>query len=336
MTMEIYPHDLTPSSPIYFYQEDNEALERLLPWTADYIESVYLGSIINPNGDLIPIDWLPIDDLREALTGGGSGTFLLEVGFTSGLAIEWRDNTTLYIFPGQVAHRGSFKRQGLDENTDEVRIIDVTASFRDPAADGDPITGNLFPDTWYYVYAKLDVATTYPEYRVSRIAPTNDEGYGREHPAETGLRFLSCFRSGGGGPPAIRPYHVDGNGRYFWREILLGPTDPAFDVANSPTADWFSIDISAYCPPIADKVILTWVDSGYSGYIRTTDDITDPAGYHMLGGGQPLDKLCMELPVNVMDDETDAVISGTTIDVKDPSGDATTDIAVVGFHVSRE
>ena len=332
MTIEFLPFDVDPASPIYYYQENFEEIERIFPLTAEWIDTVELHSIINTDGTILPFDWLPIDGIRSALDAGSS--LLTSVGFTAGLYLQWRDDTTLYAPPGQVAHRAAFKMQGLDAGTGLVRVIDVIASARDPAADLN--AGLLFADTWYYVYAKLDVASAYPEYRVSRIAPTNDEGFGREHPAETALRFLTVFRTGSGGAPAIRPYHVDGSGRYFWREILLGPIDPAVDLAVV-TAGFEAIDISAQCPPIADMAFLTWMAAATDAYIRTTDDITNPAGYYLTGSGQDRDRVTwLEVPVNVMDDATGAPIAGTTFDLRSENGGTGTDIGVVGFHVSRE
>ena len=314
MTIEIYPYDLTPSSPIYFYQKDNEALERLLPWTADYIESVYLGSIINPNGDLIPIDWLPIDDIRFALAT--ESMLLTGLGFNSGIVPQYRDDSSVWIYPGSAAHRGSFKIQPFDSGTGKTRVVDVGASLRDPVADAGAGANGLAPDTFYYGYIKFDVASAYPEYRWSKQPPTYEDGLGPEHPADTNLRFFGSLFTGPLPGAAILPHHRYGDGRVILRDVVVGPADPTTNLLTGDTGGWVPLALSEV-PPTADIVFLSGVkdsdeDNDVFIRVRTLGDVATPnSGYALRptipasSDDRQISSAWMELPINTLDGTTD-------------------------------
>lgn len=326
-----------------FFQRDYEEIEKIFPLDADWIARVWAAAIDWSDGTIVPFANIPIQDILDAISNSSDAGFIVAAGFTQGLVINWRDDTTLYCNPGQVAHRGQFKRQGLDPNTLLVRQIIAAASLRDTVADGGPGTSGLAPDQDYYVYAKMDAASSYPEYRISKTPPTNDEGYGREHPTEHTLRFLSFFRTGGLPNAAIRPYDCDGDGNYFWREILIGPLDPAFDLYPAGgAATYCPVDLSTQCPPIADKAFLTTFNARNTVYyFRTSGDDPDKdTGYAIRGHTSPgtVYMPWFVLPVNVIDGIPGTRMAGTTVDVKGPNSpvDGVSDLGVAGFHISRE
>lgn len=344
MTIEFLPWDVSPSSPIWHYQENFEAIERIFPLDADWIARVWAGAIDWSDGTIVPLDNLP-QELRDLLTGGG-GTLLTDLSFAVGLSIQWCDNTSLYVPPGQVAHRGRFKRQGFDEATSAIRIIDVTASLRDPVADGDPgTTSGLAADTPYYVYAKLDVATGFPEYRVSQVAPTNEEGYGREHPAETGLRFLGSFRTGAAPDAYIRPFHRSADDWVTWRAEAVGPYEPTNNLITTATGGFVDLPLDDHVPPTADMVRLAVQfcpgEGARNRYFRVLGDSGD-VGFRFNpddGGGasdRDVADAVFDIPVNAIDPATDEPATPARVEINLEVFDADTDfVAVVGYHEPR-
>lgn len=344
--MEIYPWDLGPSSPIWMYQENDEALELLLPWTADFIDSVYVGSLVG-DGTIIPIGWLPIDDIIEAI--GDTASIATDLDIFVGLVVQYRDSNTVYVMPGQVSHRGNFKRQGFDPNTSKALVIDVSASLRDPVADAtSPGTSGLDADTKYYGYAVTDVATSAPTYRWSKQPPTYDGGYGPEHPSDDTYRFIGSLRTGPAPDAAILPYHRYEDGRVILRDVVVGPSEPTTNLLTGDTSGYVEIDLSDVVPETADVVFLSAEMDSYSSgsgaelRVRAKGDVETDSGFSFhpkngSGDDRIVSTGWMEVAVCTLDPATDeprapvieVKVGGSSIGV---SNVADTTVVIVGFH----
>ena len=341
MTIEFLPRDVGPSSPIRYYQENNEAIERIFPLDADWISRVWAGSIDWSDGTIVPIENLPIEDILNLITI--TNQIGVDIGVVTGLDVKWAldlaTGTTFYVSPGLVAHRGTLKRQPLDEDTSVYRLLDTVASLRDVAADGDG--GGLFADTWYYVYADVSVATSYPGIKVSRTKPTNDEGYGLEHPAETTLRYIGILRTDATGKlEAIQQY---GFGRHFWVRKILGPASPTDNLSTRTTGP-IRLDLGDHVPPIADSAFFTCAFDNFmhfsvegSGGSRSA-----PFGYQVFGnlGDQGMNFIpqCtwLEVPVCTIDDSSGLPRATAAISFDNQDAQQTRSFfAVVGFNVTR-
>ncbi len=316
MTIEFLPHDVDPASPIYYYQENFEAIERLFPLTAEYIDEVELHSVINTDGTIIPIDWLDIDGIRDALTD--DSTVMTGLGFNSGILPQYRDDSSVWIYPGSVAHRGAFKVQPFDSATDLTRIVDVGASLYDPVADATaPGTTGLDADTRYYGYIKMDVASAFPEYRWSKQPPTYAAGYGPEHPADTAnYRFFGSLLTGPLPDAAIIPHHRYGDGRVLLRDVIVGPSESTDNLLTGDTAGWVAKSLATVVPPTADTVFLTGqMDSNGAAdshiRVRAIGDVATNSGFSLRptdpeeSDDRIVSTAWMEVPINTLNIDTD-------------------------------
>lgn len=338
---DIFPHDITPTSPATHIQENFEAWEARVPLDDDDIEAVCSCNINWADGCIVPIDNLPIDDIRDALSDSTNATFSTDFGFVgSGLLIQYRDNLNVYAFPGQVMHRGVFKRQPFDDTTGKVRVVLASAVLNNPAADGDPgTTSGLKADEWYYWYAKLDVATGYPDYRVTLVAPTNEDGYGLEHPTDTGMRYLGVMATGNAPEAYIVPFYRYANGRFIWRQIAIGPYLPTSSLVTAATVGFTPLDLTDWVPPTADAVFLSAYTAGSSNpliQVAAGEDTNDPCGFSHKGfqsDEAESDSAWMEVPINMMDSITDEPTGQTEVRHSVSTAPNVNDaLAAVGFH----
>lgn len=338
MTIKFIPHlPVKASHTLQQMTERFRAIEARMPWQADDIFSVYARSIL-ADGTRWGREFLDIEDIKDALSDDEGGFALTDLDHICGMEPQWKDDNNLWIMPGQVLHRGKFKRQANETDTGIPLSINVGASLDATCLPSVRGLSGLAPDTWYAVYVDTGVAGD-PVYRISDVMPDYSEGFGPEHPTNEAWRFLGVFRTGAMPDAAVRPYQMYDNGRYFWREIMVGPRDPGYDVNPDPaTGNFISVDVGDHVPPCADAAFLT-VEVGENDkvYVRTTDDETDPAGYFIRGpnvGQHTNDSTWLEIPVNVIDDSTGLPVTGTTIDI---NSDAVDDnqIGVAGFHVPR-
>lgn len=354
MTIEFLTYDVTPASPMFYYQKNFEDIENIFPLDADFIDRVWAASIDWSDGTIVPIANLPIDDIREALIDDSS--LLVTIGFNNGLIANYRDDSTVYILPGGAALRGVSKIQGFDTVTSKTRVVDVGASLQDPVADhttpGTP--SGLDPNTRYYGYIKLDVASSYPEYRWSKQPPTYASGMGPQFSGNNNLRFFGSLKTGPMPNAAILPHHRYADGRLIFRDVIVGPSEPTTNLLTRDTAGWVSIDLTDTArdedavPPTADIVFLSaqadsHINNARTG-VRAVGDIATDSGYFFfpkrnLSGDD--DRMCstawLEIPVNTIDGLTDeprtAAVEVSVFGFEsDPPDETDTTLVVVGFR----
>lgn len=337
MTMPLFPKDINSVSPASDIQANFEALEAALPWDSEHIGGICSCNIEWDDGCIIPIENLPIEEILELINDGTGGGLLTSLAVHS-LFVQYRDDTTVYIPPGQVAHRGVFRRQPLDEATSKTRIITPAAALNDPAADAtSPGTSGLDAETWYFGYAKMDVATVYPEYRFSKQPPINDEGYGREAPFNEDWPFVGSIRTGELPDAAILAFHRYDNGRVFWRQRGVGPRYPTYDLITGTTAGWVPLDLSEHVPVSADSAFLTalsW-DNNFVK-IRAVGDTGDDSGYtfEARNDGDSQGSAWMEIAVMQLDPATDTAPAAAEVEmnIEDDTGAPEETISVAGYH----
>jgi len=336
MTMSIYRRRTTPASTALQAQQDKEDLERIFPLLSNYIQEVLVESLINPNGWTIPPNWLPpaTDPASTPLPGLDKRTDLV---------IQYRDESSLFVNPGHVLHRGAFRRQTLDEDTNILRVVNAAASLLVAAACQPATPGNsgLDPDTWYYCYYDLTVATTYPGIVVCPTPPTREEGYGPELEAEGDglMRYAGAFRTGPAGDAEILPYHRNEDGQFLWRERRLGPylwQNPEDNLVSVATGGWVEVDLSEFVPPTATAVFLTAVAwDNNSLQIRAKGDTGANSGFDWRArdGGDSWGIGWCEVPMHAIDPAT-AQPYPTVIEMNNEDAHPAIALRVVGFRES--
>lgn len=339
MTIEFLPHDVYPSSPISWYQENFEAIERLFPLPKDWIESVWAGAIDWSDGTIVPIENLPVDELRDLLSD--DGTLLTDLSYLTGLDVHYRDGITLLISPGQVAHRGKFKRQGLEEGSStDYKQIDAASSLRDAAADASsPGNSGLDAEEWYYVYADTTTASTTPAFKISKSVPVNEDGHGLEHPSENTLRFIGLFQTGPTPDADIRPFELYENQRVMWREAKLGPYGWDGEVTNEyweHTDNFITKSALDDAPPLATTLLFSaYVRQKSSTRIRITGDTALEDGlFFGSGDDDSYAYSWFEVPTNTLDSSTNRRRSDSSFDLAADDDDKNK-LALVGFHYRR-
>lgn len=314
-----------------------EAVQAKFPVQAQDIAEFFM-SRANWNGaGPIPIENVPLQQILDAVTEGGSGA-LNCIDILRNMVVQYRDDDELYFGPGHVLHRGVFKKQTCNDDGTWVsaNAASLTIPAECPSSPG--TTSNLEADTWYYVYAKLDVAGEAPEYRISTVMPVICDGAGPEHPSYPKLRFLGSFRTTAAPGAFIRPFWRYHNGRVFWREIKVGPGDKdrlgTYPFQNN-SGTFVAEDISTQAPPTADAAFLTTtVDQSSDMWLRTKGDASDPAGYFMDSGTNVGERYgtWLEIPVCVIDPMTDQPMTVAQIDLLGQEED--NHFYVVGYHES--
>ncbi len=306
-----------------------EAFQSLIPWTADNIASVYGRVIIWAGAGTIPLENLPVQQLTEAITAGGSSVLnCLDV--LRNMVVQYRDDDELYFGPGHVLHRGVFKTQTCNDDGTWVsaNVGTLTIPAECPTSPG--TTSNLEADSWYYVYAKLDVATETPEYRISLTPPVICEGKGPEHPTYNKMRFLGSFRTTAAPDAFIRPFWR-ASGWVYWTNIAVGPEAPDFDLITAPSAGYAALPgVEDWIPPSADLGIFSYdQQGGGTPSIRSKGDTATTSGYTW---DEATETAHAVLPVCTMDTATDAPRATAGIEYDTPDGGDT--CAVVGYHES--
>lgn len=321
MTIEIFPHDWTPTTTWEEAQENNEALERIFPLAKDYIESVWAAAIDWSDGTVIPIDNLPMEEIRESIaSSGGLAALATDLSTLVGLFPQYKSGTELYIIPGQTLFRGRFKRQPFDEATDDYRVINAAASLDATCPPASPGTSGLDPEIWYYVYADLEVATSYPSYKISPTPPSYEDGYGPGHPTEEAWRYIGCFRTGALPAADIMPFHRYDTGWYFWRNVTVGSDasnggtwsqadlDPQARIELVSSGSWVDVLVDDWCPPTADIMNFCLSSEGNTDcMIRAKGDTEAYTGWNQLTDAY--NTAMGVIPVNVIGQTAQAVES---------------------------
>jgi hypothetical protein len=269
-------------------QKNFEALEAKFPVKAKDIDSVPMRRA-DWAGASVPTDALNLDELFNRATG--IAAFLGCFDILRGMRLVWLSETAFGVDVGQVTHRARFMRQEMTGCHDyevcpaEITPGDVLIPGECEPSEGNP-SGLDYGDgtLWYYVYAKLDVAGTAPQIRVSSERPVWCEGKGPEHPTFNLLRYIGALKTGPGG--VIKPFLCYGNGWTFWKDKGYFGDGEAREAAPG----WLMIGQNqaagrtADIPPTADAVKVAVAfqsdqDDPSSAAVRPTDDPTvNPPG----------------------------------------------------------
>lgn len=299
----------------------------VIDWTG------FVGTI--PASAIPPINQLPgAQDVLQAIN-------CLDV--LRGVTMSGATNDELYFGPGHVLHRGLFKLHPCNEDGTIVRLNAASLLIPGECPPQAPGTSGLDKAKWYYGYAKLDVAGTAPEFRITEIAPVWCPGYGPEHPDHDKMRYLGCFRTEDTADAWIEEHWRGDNGWYFWREKRLGPWAPTTNVHPGPTGAgaWADVDLSKHVPPTADFVTLTakgkenqYIFIRPKGDVATApgDPLVDGSGFTITGNDDGDPDLELKVPINTINPGTDKPFSQTVVQVAANGGTNDNWIAVTGFH----
>ena len=335
MTIKYIPHlPFKATHTVKMITEMFRAIEARWLIQAEDIAGVFMR-VLKPDGTKLGPDVLDIPAIREALSNPdeGGGLALTDLCVLCGMFPQFRDDTTLWIMPGQTLHRGHFKRQQNAEDTGFPVSINAAGSLIPGECPPlNPGTSGLDRDMWYAVYVDADAAGD-PVYKITVQMPDYSGGYGPEHPTDNSLRFIGVFKTDDTADAFIVPFTFYADGWYFWREAIVGPSmdsDDTRDVLTTAAAGFVDANLSDWCPPCADAVKLTYTRRGGTFFhLRVKGDGAVTSGYE---ANDSDDGPGYELPVNVID--AAGAVPATAVEYD--STDDTDWLGVAAFHVPRD
>ena len=285
------PHKILAGARLLarYIQKNFEAIEAKWPIRAADILSFYMERAIWGRAR-VPTSALNLDEIFSSSTDGLAALGTVDV--RRGMRLVYLSPTTFSVQPGHVMHRGLLKVNTVTDCDDagtcgtaltpgallipgECQDTEGNPSGLDYGGDG----------LWYYVYAKLDVGGTSPEFRVSLIEPIRCEGKGWEHPSFNKLKYLGCLRTLPSGE--LRPWSTTDHGWTYWMQAAVASDDQSAGYLREgrnglkPTGGWVRYEEAVtddpyhhgpkHIPPTAEAIRVAEV-VGATRRIRSSGD----------------------------------------------------------------